>query len=602
MVLLDSKDFSATTFDYLIVGAGPAGLTLAARLAEDKDITVGILEAGEYASGMPIIDVPGMAGQSMGHPTLDWGYHTVPQYGANDRQINQTRGKAIGGCTAVNFMASNRASAEEYDAIEGLGNPGWNWREFLKYMKKSETYTVPSDDVVEQYYAGYTHEYHGHDGPLQKSFPVWYNELHKPYLDTLVKLGLPISTEAGNGVNTGAMTGPFTVDPLKMARSYGATAHYEPNIHKKNFVVVTGAHVTRVLLQPGDDGDVVATGIEFVKGGETFTAKASREVILSAGSFQSPQLLELSGIGGRDVLEKHGIKQLVDLPSVGENLQDHCYVPFAIEVDEDVETYECLHDAERLAKELKLYQTEKRGMLSSMFSAFAFAPLNAVANAKEVERLEKLVDNDTSLLSYSAHAKQYPYLRKWLSDPTKAQIEIVQMPGLYTWGLVKPEPETHYQTFLIINLHPHSRGSVHIESSDPLVPPAIDPAYFMNPIDLDFMVHAAKFTRKIATTEPFHHEGVEFFDPSEDILNDNEVLREWCRNAVESIFHPVGSSSMLPRSDGGVVDPSLKVYGTKNLRVVDASVIPIQLSCHPQATVYGLAEKAADIIKAARVQ
>ncbi|TFY61040.1 hypothetical protein EVG20_g7208 [Dentipellis fragilis] len=590
MVLLNSKDFSATNFDYLIVGAGPAGLALAARLAEDKGIVVGVVEAGEYASGMPIIDIPGMAGQSMGHPTLDWGYQTVPQYGANDRQINQTRGKAIGGCTAVNFMASNRASAEEYDAIEALGNPGWNWKEFLKYMKKSETYTIPSDDVVEQYYAGYTHEYHGRSGPLQKSFPVWYNELHKPYLNTLVKLGLPISADAGNGVNIGTLTGPFTVDPHKMTRSYGATAHYEPNIHKPNFVVVTGAHVTRVLLQSGEDGEVVATGIEFVRGGETVTAQASLEVILSAGSFQTPQLLELSGIGGRDVLEKHGIKQVVDLPSAGENL-----------LDEDVETYECLHDAQRLAEEMKLYETEKRGMLSSMFSAFAFAPLDAVANAKEVARLQKIVDDDTSLLSHPAHAKQYPYLRKWFSDPTKAQLEIVQMPGLYAWGLVKPEAGSHYQTFLIINLHPHSRGSVHITSSDPLVPPAIDPAYFMNPIDLDLMVNAVKFARKIATTEPFHHEGVEFFDPPEDVLNDSEVLREWCRNTTESIFHPVGSSSMLPRSDGGVVDPNLKVYGTKNLRVVDASVIPIQLSCHPQATIYGLAEKAADIIKAARV-
>ncbi|TFY61039.1 hypothetical protein EVG20_g7209 [Dentipellis fragilis] len=617
MVLTNSNDFSATAFDYLIVGAGPAGLTLAARLAEDENIVVGILEAGDYNTNEPLIDVPGMVARSLGHPTLDWGYKTVPQAGANNRVISQARGKAIGGSTAINFMKNDRASAKEYDAIEELGNPGWNWKEFLKYIKKSETFTIPPKDVVEKYYAGYTHEFHGHDGPVQKSFPVWYNELHHPFLDTLVKLGASLSREAGGGINSGALTSTFTIDPRTKTRSYAATAYYEPNVHKKNFVVITGAHATRVLLETGADGEVVATGVEFIKDGEKVTARASREVILSAGSYQTPQLLELSGIGRRDVLEKHGIEQVVDLPSVGENLralvlhgaiffilsdtQDHCYIPFAFEVNKDIETYECLADPGRMAHEAKLYETEKRGMLSSMFSAIAFTPLDVMTDPEEFARLQKAVDNDTSLLSNPTHAKQYPYLRKWLSDPTHAQLEYVQLPGLYPWGTLKPAEGAHYQTFLVIKLHPYSRGSVHITTSDPLVPPAIDPAYFSNPIDLDLMVDAIKFSRKIASTEPYYREGMKFLDPSVEVLDDDEALREWVKNTVETIFHPIATASMLPKSDGGVVDPNLKVYGTKNLRVVDASIIPLHQSCHPTATVYGIAEKAADIIKAAQV-
>ncbi|KAA1467422.1 GMC oxidoreductase [Dentipellis sp. KUC8613] len=601
MVVATSKEFSATLFDYLIVGTGPAGLTLASRLAEDKDVVVGILEAGEYTSNEPIVDIPGMAGQSLGHPVLDWGYKTVPQAAANNRRISQARGKAIGGSTAINFMVNDRASAEEYNAIESLGNPGWNWKEFLKYMKKSETYTPPTNDIVEQYWTGYTHEFHGHDGPLHKSFPAWYNVLHKPFLESLVKHGASVSTEAGGGVNSGASTSAFSVDPSKMKRSYAATAHYEPNIDKKNFVIITGAHATRVLLEPGADGEVTAMGVEFVKDGETVMAKASREVILAAGSYQTPQLLELSGIGKHDVLEEHGIAQVVDLPGVGENLQDHCYVPFAFGVSKDIETYECLQDPQRLAQEVRLYAEEKRGMLSSVMSAFGFLPLDVVTEAADLLRLQYAFGDDTSMLSNPTYAKQYPYLRKWFAHPEQVQLEVIQMPGLYPWGSLKPAEGAHYGTLMFVNLHPLSRGSVHITSADPLATPAIDPAYFQNPIDLDVLVVATRFARRFVKKEPFYHEGMKLFDPSEEVLEDDEALRRWCRDTVQPIFHPLGSAAMLPRSDGGVVDPELRVYGTKNLRVVDASIIPMQLSCHPQATVYAIAEKAANIIKAAWV-
>ncbi|KAA1467686.1 alcohol oxidase [Dentipellis sp. KUC8613] len=582
-------DFAAIAFDYLVVGAGTAGLTLAARLAEDDSVVVGVVEAGLSVADSPEVNTPGLYSANIGNPKVDWCFKSTPQVHANNRILGQSSGKAVGGTSAPLFL---QLSPTREAAIEALGNPGWNWTEFLKYMKKSETFASPSPEVTEHHHAGTSPEFHGTSGPIQKSYPRWYNALHTPFLEALVNLGALPRSDTRAGRNTGASTGIFTINPRNVTRSYAGTAHYETSIHKKNLVILTGAQVTRVLLEPGTDELVTATGIEFVKDGFEHIGRASREVILSAGSFQTPQLLELSGIGRRDVLHRHGVKQFIHLPGVGENLRT------SSQKKRHYSKYHTLRILVFSRSQMSYSQKEGRGMLSfGMFTAFALLSLKDTCGTEEAERIEVLLVEDKSLLARPTNRRQYPLLRKCLSDPDQAQTELVQVPGLYDWGTVKPELGVHYHTLLAISLHPLSRGTVHIASPDPFAYPAIDSDCFKNPIDLEIMMNAVKFAVKVASTAPYYSQGQRVHDPPAEVLNDDDALREWCRNSVQTAFHPLGTAAMLPRADGGVVDPSLKVYGTRNLRVVDASVIPIQLSCHPQGTIYAIAEKAADIIK-----
>ncbi|KAI0316269.1 alcohol oxidase [Amylostereum chailletii] len=599
-----ADSFATTIFDFVIVGGGTAGLTLAARLTEDPDITVGIIEAGEDVSDMPEVKIPGMGGRGFLNPRVDWSFFSVPQAGANNRRLLSPRGKGIGGSSALNFMVYSRASAQEYDSFEHLGNPGWNWAEFLKYMKKAETYTEPPPEVNKQYHAGAAVSSHGTDGPLRVSYSPWFNELHTNFLDSLSNLGLPITRDGGKGVNVGAQTGMFTIDPDSATRSYAATAYYHPNAHRNNLVLLPGAQVTRVLFEKADDGDLFAAGVAFVKSGQSYTVKAKREVILSAGAFQTPQILELSGIGERETLDKFNIEQLINLP-VGENLHtnpftafDHGWVPFVHEVSKNIETYD---DPVFIDTQSKLYQKERRGILAGSFSGFLYAPLDKIMNEEDFATFQRNVQDDKTLTDTPGKQKHFDLLKKWFSDPNHAQLEMFQFPGFYSLGpLQRKEDElARYQMLAIIDLHPLSRGSVHICSSDPLAAPAIDPGYLKNPRDLDVLVHGVKFARKLLATEPYSSSQPQLFDPSAEVIDDEEALRDWCRNRVEPIYHPVGTASMLPKEDGGVVDHELRVYGTKNLRIVDASVLPLELSTHIQSTVYAIAEKAADIIKGA---
>ncbi|KAJ4479144.1 alcohol oxidase [Lentinula aciculospora] len=607
--MTSAESFCSTTFDYLILGGGTAGLALAARLSEDPSIVVGVLEAGEHIDELPEISVPGMMGQALGNPKVDWAFSTVEQPAVLNRKIFSPRGKGVGGTSAINFLVYQRASEEDYDAIETLGNPKWNWKDtFLEYLMKVETYVPPTDPAIaNDPHIGYTTDYHGTQGPLKASFSAWFNDLHAKFMDTLVNMGVPINRDTGNGRNVGASVGPISVDPETMTRSHAGTAYYTPNSHRSNLILLTGAHVTKILLKSSSGQPVVATGVEFSKDSQRFTAQAKLEVILAAGAFQTPQILELSGIGKTDVLTKHGIQTILDLP-VGENLQDHLTLPFIHEVPKDSATFDSLRDPHFLEQQLSLYKTEKKGLLAGSITAYGYLPSNKLFDPEGLTALQKQVSQDTMLIASPSLNKQSMLIKKWLPDPNHAQIELLQFPFFLSFG---PLPERQegktYHSIMIIGLHPLSRGSVHITSADPFSPPEIDPRYFSNPADLEFMASGVKFVRKLMRTEPYASAGCKMYDPPEKSADSNEDLsddeiREWCRTRVISIFHPIGTAAMMPKEDGGVVDPSLKVYGTKNLRVVDASIIPIELSTHPQAAVYAIAERASDIIKAARGQ
>ncbi|KAF8313118.1 GMC oxidoreductase [Clavulina sp. PMI_390] len=620
-------------FDYVIIGGGTAGLVVAARLSEDPDVTVGVIEAGSYHINDPLIDIPGYFGRAIGNPAYDWAYSTTPQKHVNDRLLFQPRGKMLGGSSGLNFMTTGRASKEEYDAFEAVGNPGWNWDSLLGYFKKSENvHTADKDVHSDRHNANFDPSVHGTNGPIHKSFAPWASDLSIPFFDTLEELGVQRNRDAASGHASGSYTILSAVDPATAKRSYAASGYYAPNVNRPNLVVLPSAHVTKLILT-GTGEPYTVSGVQFTVAGsdKAYEVKATREVILSAGAFGTPQLLELSGIGKREVLERVGIEVKIDLPSVGENLQDHVYVLSTYEISNKLTTLDLLRNPERHKAETQLYEQAAKGMYSCTHSAFGFLPAGVIASPSEIARMKREIHNDSNLEVNESLKKQKALLEAWLDDQKHPQIELISYPvrGLFPFYSYKrklrassgtflfvsqgffpipgktPRPGSHYHTVVTILMHAMSRGSVHITSASPFDKAAVDSNYLANKVDRDLLVHGVRFVKKLHDTGPLKNVTVGYVEPAwrvdaggEDGGVSDEELGEYVKNGLEPICHPAGTAAMFPREEGGVVDPRLKVYGTTNLRVIDASVIPIHVAAHPTATILAMAEKAADIFKA----
>ncbi|KAF2489807.1 glucose-methanol-choline oxidoreductase [Lophium mytilinum] len=319
---ISALEFCQRKFDYLIVGGGTAGLVVAARLTERPDITVGVLEAGPAAVDDPIIKVPGRFGESLG-TEYDWQFETVPQPGLNGRRIPWNRGRVLGGTSALNFMTWNRGNRQDYDAWEELGNTGWGWDSLLPFFKKSETFDEPSAEHQSRHHTQFKSEFHGSNGPVRTVHSKEYSMPHQYWHATLDRLSTRTNTSHFSGSNLGAFTTLTSVDPDTRTRCSSATAYYLPNSSRENLVLLTEATVLEINIEKDGRDEWAAKGVKFIHAGQAFVAHAGCEVILCAGSVQSPQLLELSGVGSPDVLEAAGIPLKVCNPNVGENLQDH---------------------------------------------------------------------------------------------------------------------------------------------------------------------------------------------------------------------------------------------------------------------------------------
>jgi choline dehydrogenase-like flavoprotein len=390
-----------------------------------------------------------------------------------------------------------------------------------------------------------------------------------------------------------------TVHPESGTRVSSASAYYLPNKSRKNLTVITHAHATKVTFKKNDakGGLAEAEGVEFSQNGSLRTVKAKREVIVSSGAFQTPQVLELSGIGSRKILEDHGIPVVVDLPGVGSNLQDHIWFPLIVELDKNQSTFDDLTNPEKLKEEFEIYAKTKKGMLAeSAVSGFVFAPVSLFTDKEKIMETVSKFDVD-SLSGLSAGVRKGLEIQKeWIGRDDNPSLEIVF--GQFLFPPPAPGQEgKKFFTMVVALMHPFARGSVHITSTDPLAKPAVDNCFLQNPIDIQICVENLKFARKICNAEPLNSIKVKEVVPGEAVQSD-EQIEKYVRDSFQSVYHPMGTAAMLPREDGGVVDPELKVYGTKNLRVVDMSIFPIQIAAHPQSTLYAVAEKAADIIKA----
>ncbi|GAP82846.1 putative GMC oxidoreductase [Rosellinia necatrix] len=611
------------TFDVVIVGGGTAGLVVASRLSEDPALDVLVLEAGLDLPGLPAQLTQAVltpAANSQLHKTpVDWDLKTVPQTSLNGRALSLPQGKMLGGSSGLNGLSFTTSTQAVVDGWAALGNPGWEWSSFSQSL--AETYTVAKAPPSAATRGG-----NGSQGPLKVAFADDYaSGWPKVWADTIESLGFPGAQDTLTSPAAGGLMIPDTVDPTIGIRSYAANAYLSPQIRGRgNLTVLTGAKVKKVILSKpsyGDrDGDVVATGVEYTESttGTTKTATARREVVVAAGTFGSPQILEFSGIG--DARRLGADRVVVDIPGVGENLQNHPMTTVSFEVTDtapptkDVFLRAALRqDREVLGRAMGEYMEHRTGpFASSGVTSAAQLPLPGLdtpAGKKDFERLLGDIPGATSGNNPFAAAHER-FVRSLLSSPSEASGYYILGPAYAAFnpdGTSAPPPldgsEDNYITVVCMLAHPLSRGSVHVVGAGADQRLAIDPRFLSHPLDVEVMARHVQFIEQgLATTEPLARwlkpDGKRAIGaPGAGALTDLDAAKEFIKNRAVAAHHYTGSCAMLPREMGGVVDPQLRVYGTANLRVCDASIIPLTPRSNPQATVYGVAEHGAKLIR-----
>ena len=533
-------------YDYLIVGGGSAGCVLAARLSHSGRYRVCLIEAGPPDRN-PAIHIPfGVVALVRGW-FCNWKFWSEPQPQAGGRRLYQPRGKTLGGCSSINAMVCTRGHRWDYDHWAELGCEGWAYEDVLPYFRKSETYRAPlnADDA----------RYHGSDGPLNVGLRQSDNPMSQVFIDAAVQAGYPHNDDFNGRTPEGA--GHYKVFQKNGRRYSNARAYLGEAAGRGNLTILTDAQVTEVLLRDGR-----AVGVSVLRGGREQTLNATREVILSAGALQSPQLLMLSGIGPRAELEKHGIPVRHELAGVGENLQDHLDV--IIETRARTRLGVSLHPTSwgRLLLSLVQYLFGGRGPLgSNIAEAGGFFKSTADAAIPDLQWHFAPAANVHHGLDLSGLASRYAYVA------------------------------------YVCPLRPHSRGRVGLHSRDPLAPPLIDPRYLSDERDVELTLKGIRLTREVLAQQAFDPHRDAELAPGPQCQSD-EDLKRWIRDTAESVYHPVGTCRMGTDAMA-VVDPQLRVHGIDGLRVVDASIMPTLVGSNTNAPTTMIAEKAADLILAA---
>ncbi|KAG6808976.1 hypothetical protein H0H92_002182 [Tricholoma furcatifolium] len=564
--------YAAAATDYLIVGGGTAGLVLANRLTEDPSVSVMVLEAGGDGLGNVNISDISLIGAAWG-TDIDWQFPTQPLYYANDRQLTPSpRGKVLGGSSAINGDVYERGDQLEYDQWETLGNTGWNFNSLFNVSKGlNEAFSPPTSSENIEYVLGD----HGLSGLLPTSFSSSAPDFHNTIMQAVVNAGGYLSPDQAGG----NVTGIAHVTNARLAsNNTRATSTDFPYSYRSNLQVTLNATVTKInwaSVGRLTGGNAIASGVEYVDGnGDTQTANATT-VILSGGPWGSPPILERSGIGNATYLTSLGIDSVVDLPGVGENMNEQTLVAMQWQLNASIP---CPGDPFLLNVE-SLQTTLGAGNLSTLESLLDATP----------ENLQPAL--------WDMHKRLYAEAAPWIEG--------------YIY-LNTPDSGPSTLTWYPVNLHPLSRGSVHIVSSDGLEYPEIQYNFFQNPVDLYIMAAGAQRVQEIISTAPISgfiagepyirtpmvstHLELAPLAPAAGVTSIDD-LSEYIKAEASYTNHVMGSALLAPQADGGVVDPTLKVYGTSNVYVVDASIIPLQPAAHSQATVYAVAEYAAQLFK-----
>ncbi|KAF7350549.1 Alcohol oxidase [Mycena sanguinolenta] len=587
---------SPLTYDYVVVGGGTAGLTVASRLTEDKDVTVAVLEAGFNAEGLQEVFVPGLIGTGISFTTLDWSYATVPQTNLNGRILTVNAGKALGGSTIINSMIFPRAEAEQYDAWGQLNNDStWTWSALLPFFKKSEIFTPPNALQTAS-------------GAVSKlAFRTTFSSSPRCGGGAAESLGFPASPDLANGDPHAVGIAPNSLDAANNTRCSAACAYYTPFADRPNLVVITNATVSRILWATGSGyNKLTATGVEYLVNNETKTIGVSEEVILSAGTIGSPKVLELSGVGNSTILKTAGVTPVLDLPTVGENFADHVHSWANAFTNITLTKDALLLNPAFAAEQLALWYKNRTGLYSAAPRSLGIAAPSDVFTPAQLNTL--IAQAEANLTNFAVQfSNGNPALAKGIAAQHKIALSLYKQnkelplemnaePGYSGPTAFSARPARNYTAINSVLYAPLSRGRTHITSSDPLVPPAVDPAYWAHPLDVAAQVGGIKLARRMLVAPPLDSIYAGEFEPGANKTTDADI-EEWLRGVVASDNHEVGSLSMMPQSLGGVVDTSLKVYGTANVRVADASIIPFPVSAHLSSTVYMIGERAADIIR-----
>ncbi|KAI9679925.1 MAG: hypothetical protein M1817_004940 [Caeruleum heppii] len=598
--LMTPQAFTSMSYDYLIAGGGTAGLVLANRLTEIPSVSVGVIEAGADLTNDTKVKLPLYMFDMQGNPKYDWNFSSVPQADLDGLRVSQARGKMLGGSSGINYMQFTVASRSDLDDWETLGNSGWNYESLAPYYKKFEHFQGARPEInrldIDDYIVP---SVHGDDGPIATSFSPYYTNIQLAWTPTLRALGLQPNGDPRDGVSLGGYTNPMFMSRNTAQRSFAGNEYYQPFKERPNLHVITGALVSNVIFDRNRDSELTAVGLNFTVDGKSYIANATKEVIVSGGTMKSPQMLELSGIGDSKILKKFGIETLIDNPNVGENFQDHpqCGVPF---VPNDGETtFDQLYNDTLREYWTRVYETNQTGMLTSGITQTAQLSWRQILSADKKDRPAEVVRR-----LYNSKKETKPGLKEQrdlqvrkIVDENEQNFQTGTLPGIGT----KPKPGQENKVMYIGGFvaHPLSRGFVHIKSADPNDDPEFDPRYLSHPLDYEMLKDAVLFNMNISTTAPMStllKGNGTVHPPSLPVLNESTV-KGLINTGFGTSWHILGSCAMMPKDKGGVVDAKLKVYGTKNLRVVDASIAPLQVRGNTCSLTYAIAEKAADIIK-----
>lgn len=540
--MADHKKETSMNFDYIVVGGGSGGCVLAARLSEDPSVSVALIEAGPVDRNI-LIHVPAGLALLAQTKTANWNFNTVPQKGLNGRIGWQPRGKVLGGSSSVNAMVYIRGHRADYDHWAAEGNDGWSYDEVLPYFRRAEHNERLHD------------EYHGNDGPLNVMDLRSPNKYTQPFIDAGREAGYRI-TDDFNGADQEGI-GPYQVTHKNGERYSAAKAYLTPNLARPNLTVFTGAHTTRILFEGKR-----ATGVEFRRDGRLEQIGANHEVLMAAGALQTPQILKLSGVGPADELAKFGIGVVHDLPGVGRNLHDHLDAVQVVNAPTLKETFGISFGGiARVLKAIPEWRSRRSGMLTTNFAeSGGFIKSQASEPIPDLQLhfvVAKLVDHGRKTVfghGYSGH---------------------------------------------VCVLRPKSRGSVTLASPDPMAAPLIDPNFLADPDDVARMVRGFRLMRELFQQPALKKLGGHEHPRSAGATTDAEI-EQFIRGYADTIYHPVGTCRMGPGALD-VVGADLRIHGLEGIRVVDASMMPRIIGGNTNAPTIMVAEKASDMIKAARL-
>ena len=533
-------------FDYIVVGAGSAGCVLAARLSEDPSTRVLLLEAGPPDRSL-WIHLPIGYGKTMWSDTYNWRFETDPDPNMNGRRIYWPRGKTLGGSSSINGLIYIRGQREDYDHWAALGNAGWGYADVLPYFIRSEGNQRGANP------------FHGGDGPLKVSDIGAKHALIEAFIEGAQQIGpasVPRTDDFNGATQEGAGYYQLTTD--RGWRVSTAKAYLDPARGRPNLRIETGAFAAGVIME-----GTRAVGVRYRQGGVMKEARCAAEVLLAAGSIQSPQLLQLSGIGPRALLDQHGIPVVVDAPGVGENLQDHLQIRLTCECTRPITTNDQLNSWVGQIK------------LGLQWLLFRSGPLAVGINQG----------------GCFMRALQGPDGRPEARTPD-IQFHVATLSADMAGGKVHPYSGF---TMSVCQLRPESRGHIRIRSNDPFEPPEMQPNYLSTELDRSTAVAAVKAARAIAASPAMKPYVLREIKPGPTATTDAELL-EFCRDTGATIFHPTGTCRMGVDA-GAVVDTRLRVIGTQGLRVIDCSVMPTLVSGNTNAPAVMLAEKAVDLIR-----